>query len=107
MSTVRLPKIVKPSRKPLTPYSVTWLILGSSDSGVSESEREELVVSLKAQSPSLREGIELAENFISLIRQRQQEELDTWLTVAYNSILSPFHRFAKACLKITTRSKLL
>ncbi len=99
LSTVRLPKIVKPSRKPLTPYSVTWLILGSSDSGVSESEREELVVSLKAQSPSLREGIELAENFISLIRQRQQEELDTWLTVAYNSILSPFHRFAKSLLE--------
>lgn len=98
-STVRLPKIVKPSRKPLTPYSVTWLILGSSDSGVSESQREELIMSLKAQSPNLREGIELAENFISLVSQRQKEELDSWLNRAYNSILSPFSRFAKSLLE--------
>ncbi|WYL93902.1 MAG: ISL3 family transposase [Gloeotrichia echinulata IR180] len=98
-STKRLPKIIKPSKKPLTPYSATWLILGSSDSETSESEREELIMSLKAQSASLREGIELAENFISLVRQRQKEELDSWLNLAYNSILSPFSRFAKSLLE--------
>ncbi len=48
------------------------------------------------QNPSLREGIELAEDFISLVRQRQASELDSWLISAYNSILSPFSRFAKS-----------
>lgn len=98
-STKRLPKIIKPSKKPLTPYSATWLILGSSDSETSESEREELITSLKVQNPSLRQGIELAENFISLVRQRKEEELDSWLNQAYNSILSPFSRFAKSLLE--------
>lgn len=98
-STKPLPKIIKPSKKPLTPYSATWLILGSSDSEISESKREELITSLKVKNPSLRQGIELAENFISLIRQRKEEELDSWLNQAYNSILSPFSRFAKSLLE--------
>ena len=95
-STKRLPKIIKPSKKPLTPYSAAWLILGSSDSDMSKSEQEELIMLLKAQNPSLKEGIELAENFISLVNQRQASELDTWFTSAYNSSLSPFNRFAKS-----------
>lgn len=96
-STKRLPKIIKPSKKPLTPYSAAWLILGSSDvSLMSKSEQEELIILLKAQSPSLREGIKLAENFISLVRQKQVWKLDSWLKRAYNSIVSPFKRFAKS-----------
>lgn len=95
-STKRLPKIIKPSKKSLTPYSVAWLILGNSEEEISKSEQEELIMLLKAQNPSLREGIELAEDFISLVRQRQTSELDSWLISAYNSILSPFSRFAKS-----------
>jgi transposase len=98
-STKRLPKIIKPSQKNLTPYSATWLILGSSNIDISESEREELIMSLKTKNPSLKEGIELALNFISLVNQKKSEKLDSWLNQAYNSILSPFNRFAKSLIE--------
>lgn len=98
-STQRLPKIVKPSQKILTPYSATWLILGSYNIDISKSEREGLIMSLKTKSPSLKEGIELAINFISLVNKKKSEELDSWLNQAYNSILSPFHRFAKSLIE--------
>ncbi len=72
-STKRLPKIIKPSQKILTPYSATWLILGSSNIDISESERDEIIMSLKTKNPSLKEGIELALNFISLVNQKNQK----------------------------------
>ncbi|MEM9926907.1 MAG: transposase, partial [Cyanobacteria bacterium P01_D01_bin.50] len=96
-STKRLPKIIKASKKPLTPYSAAWLILGNSDvSLISKSEQEELIMLLKAQSPSLKEGIELAQKFISLVRQKKVWKLDSWLKRAYNSTILPFKRFAKS-----------
>ncbi len=75
------------------------MILGSSNIDISESEREELIMSLKTKNHSLKEGIELALNFISLVNQKKSEKLDSWLNQAYNSILSPFNRFAKSLIE--------
>jgi transposase len=51
---------------------------------------------LTAQHPELAEAIKLAQDFASVVRQRQPEQLDSWLTQAENSILSHFRRFAKS-----------
>ncbi len=56
-------------------------------------------MSLKTKNPSLKEGIELALNFISLVNQKKSEKLDSWLNQAYNSVLSPFNRFAKSLIE--------
>ncbi|MBW4509456.1 MAG: ISL3 family transposase [Scytonematopsis contorta HA4267-MV1] len=105
-----LKKIPKSSRKKiklvsklpiisLTPYRLTWLIMGSYDKEISESRREEIIALLKAQNTSLASAIDLGLDFISLICKRKVEDLDSWLNQAYNSILSPFHRFAKSLLE--------
>lgn len=61
---------------------------------VREPDDEQLVQRM-AQHPTLAEAIELALQFAFLVRQRQPDQLDSWLEQAQNSQLSPFHRFAK------------
>ena len=53
------------------------------------------VSGIGSQYPQLFEAIELAQNFASLVRQRQPEQLDPWLEEALKTQLSPFNRFAK------------
>ncbi|MBD6621120.1 transposase [Komarekiella sp. 'clone 1'] len=57
---------------------------------------EQLIALLTAQQPELAEVIELGQGFAQLVRTRQREQLDLWLTQAENSILSPFRNFAKS-----------
>jgi transposase len=56
---------------------------------------DEQLVELMAQHPDLAEAIELAQSKAFLVRQRQPDQLDSWLAQALESQLSPFHRFAK------------
>jgi transposase len=53
------------------------------------------VARLTAQAPALAEAVALAQDFASLVRQRQPEALDVWLARAATSTLIPFRRFAK------------
>jgi transposase len=45
--------------------------------------------------PALAQAIALAQDFASLVRQRQPTQLDPWLVRAATSPLPPFQRFAK------------
>jgi transposase len=45
--------------------------------------------------PALAEAIALAQDFASLVRQRQSIQLDPWLARATTSAFPPFQRFAK------------
>ena len=45
--------------------------------------------------PALAEAIALAQDFASLVRQRQSIQLDPWLARATTSALPSFQRFAK------------
>ena len=49
---------------------------------------------LHAQSAEVAEAIDLAQDFTALVRQRQPERLDPWLTRATASTLGAFQRFA-------------
>lgn len=57
-------------------------------------EDTELLVQLVAQHPDLAIAIELAEEFLRLLRQRQGEAFEAWLTKALKSSLQPFQAFA-------------
>src|SRR5262249_50899659 len=50
---------------------------------------------LHAQSAEVAEAIDLAQDFTALVRQRQPECLDAWLTRATASTLEAFQRFAR------------
>ncbi len=47
------------------------------------------------EHPALAEAVVLAQDFASLVRQRQPTQLDPWLARAATSALPPFQRFAK------------
>jgi transposase len=79
--------------RPLTPRRATWLVLRAPDRCTEEDQQ--LMARLTAQAPALAEAVTLAQDFASLVRQRQPEALDAWLARATTSPLMPFRRFAK------------
>ena len=62
-------------------------------------EDRELLKQIAAQHPDLALAIELADEFLCLLRQRQGEAFDAWRTKALKSLLKPFHTFAEGLLE--------
>jgi transposase len=91
-SIKQLPKVSEPQKLSLTPRRAAHLVLQEPQKRVADDEQ---LVQRMAQHPELAEAIELAQNFAFLVRQRQPDQLDSWLEQALGSQLSPFHRFAK------------
>jgi transposase len=58
-----------------------------------EAEAQQLA-QLREQHTEVAEAIDLAQDFIQLVRQRQPEHLDTWLERASASTLEAVQRFA-------------
>ena len=91
-SIKQLPKVRESQKLSLTPRRAAHLVLQRHQ--LLKPEDEHLVQAM-AQYPELFEAIKLAQNFASLVRQRQPEQLDSWLEEALKTQLSPFNRFAK------------
>jgi transposase len=87
-----LPVVVEPACQPLTPRRATWLVLRR-EAQRTEAEAQQLA-QLHAQSAEVAEAMDLAQAFTALVRQRQPECLDPWLTRATASTLEAFQRFA-------------
>jgi len=87
-----LPVVVEPSCQPLTPRRATWLVLRH-EAKRTEAEAHQLT-QLHAQSAEVGEAIDLAQDFATLVRQRQPEALDPWLQRATTSTLEALRRFA-------------
>src|SRR5712692_7302317 len=87
-----LPVVAEPACQPLTPRRATWLVLRR-EAKRTEAEAQQLT-QLQAQSVEVAEAIDLAQDFATLVRQRQPERLDPWLTRATASTLEAFQRFA-------------
>jgi transposase len=88
-----LPAVTEAPRHPLTPRRATWLVLRPSERST-EQDRHQLA-QLAEQSPALAEAVALAQDFASLVRQRQPQQLEPWLARAAMSALTPFRRVAK------------
>jgi transposase len=87
-----LPRVVEPVCQPLTPRRATWLVLRR-EMQRTEAEAQQLA-QLRAQSAEVAEAIDLAQDFATLVRQRQPTQLDPWLTRATSSTLEALRRFA-------------
>ncbi|WP_325314606.1 transposase [Microcoleus sp. PH2017_28_MFU_U_A] len=58
-----------------------------------DASDQQLIILLKSHS-ELGEVIEIAQDFTTLVRQRNPKQLDSWLERAVNSNISPIQRFA-------------
>jgi transposase len=88
-----LPVVAEPACPPLTPRRATWLVLRRAEQRT-EAEAQQLI-QLHAQSTAMAEAIDLAQDFAQLVRQRQPDALDPWLSRATTSALEGLQRFAK------------
>ena len=86
------PEVVEPQTPALTPREATWLILQREDKR--DEDAPQLIAKLRGQHAELAEAIELTQDFVDLVRQRQGEELKSWLERATLSWLGPFQRLA-------------
>ena len=78
--------------RPLTPRRATWLVLRREEQRT-EDETQQLA-QLRAQQTAVDEAITLAQDFATLVRQRQPAQLDPWLQRATTSTLEGLRRFA-------------
>ncbi|WP_028954368.1 ISL3 family transposase [Synechocystis sp. PCC 7509] len=77
---------------PLTARRASYLIVKREENRVREDTK--LLGQLVAQNPDLAIAVELAQEFLRLLRQRQGEAFEPWLTKAQKSSLQPFQVFA-------------
>jgi transposase len=87
-----LPIVMEPPYQPLTPRRATWLVLRRATQRTAAETQQ--LTHLYTQSSAVAEAISLAQDFATLVRQRQPERLDPWLTRAMASPLEAFQRFA-------------
>jgi transposase len=87
-----LPAVAEPPCQPLTPRRATWLVLRRAAKRT-EAEVHQLT-QLHAQAAEVAEAIDLAQDFATLVRQRQPMQLDPWLKRATTSTLEALRRFA-------------
>ena len=88
-----LPSVAEPVCQPLTPRQAAWLVLRR-EAQRTEAEAQQLA-RLREQHAAVAEGVDLAQDFATLVRQRQPTQLDPWLQRAAVSPLEAIQRFAK------------
>ena len=87
-----LPAVAEPSCRPLTPRRAAWLVLRRAEQRTSAETQQ--LARLHAQSTEVAEAITLAQDFATLVRQRQPQALDAWLQRATTSAPEAMRRFA-------------
>jgi transposase len=87
-----LPAVAEPSCRPLTPRRAAWLVLRRPEQRTTAETRQ--LTQLHVQSAEVAEAIRLAQDFATLVRQRQPEALDAWLQRATTNAPEAMRRFA-------------
>lgn len=88
-----LPKVVDPQLPPFTPRQAAYLVVLKPDNR--QAEETDLLQRVVQQHPDLSQLIELADEFLQLLRQRQADAFDDWLLKAARCALKPLQTFAK------------
>jgi transposase len=88
-----LPAVTEESRRPLTPRRATGLVLRPPERATEQAHHQ--LAQLTTQAPELAEGVALAQDFATLVRQRLPTHLEPWLARAATSPLPPFRGFAR------------
>ena len=87
-----LPAVAEPLCQPLTPRRASWLVLRR-ETKRTDAESQQLTM-LRAQQAEVAEAIALAQDFATLVRQRQPMQFDLWLKRATTSAVDAIRRFA-------------
>jgi transposase len=88
-----LPAVAEPLCRPMTPRRAAWLVLRRAEQRATAETQQ--LVQLHMQSAAVAEAITLAQDFATLVRQRQPEVLDAWLQRATTSAPEAMRRFAQ------------
>lgn len=91
-----LVKVHDSQSPPLTARRVSYLLVKRNENR--NREEQDLVEKLKTQHLDFTLAIELADEFLQLLRQRQGEVFELWLMKAMKSSLKPFQAFAEGLL---------
>jgi transposase len=87
-----LPAVAESPCQPLTPRRAAWVVLRRAEKRT-DAEAQQLA-RLRTQQTEVAEAIELAQDFATLVRQRQPAQLEPWLKRATTSTLDALQRFA-------------
>jgi transposase len=88
-----LPAVTEVLRRRLTPRRATELVLRPPERSTAQEHHH--LAQLTQQASGLAEAVALAQDFATLVRQRQPTHLEPWLAHAATSTLPPFRRFAR------------
>jgi transposase len=88
----RSPATIVDVDTPLTPSRATWLVMRR-EATLTDDEKQQRA-RLQAQEGAIAEAIELTQEFAELGRQRQPDQLETWLERATASGLQAFKSLA-------------
>jgi len=88
-----LPKVVDLQSPPFTPRRAAYLVVLKPETR--QAEESDLLEWVIQQHPDLARLVELADEFLQLLRQRQADAFDDWLLEAISCTLKPFQSFAK------------
>jgi transposase len=87
-----VPATIVEADKPLTARVATWLVMRR-EATLDEKEKQQLA-QLQEQGGEITSAISLTQDFAALVRQRQPDQLETWLERAAASCLQSFKSFA-------------
>ena len=88
-----LPKVADPQTKPFTPRQAAYLVVLKPENR--QAEETNLLRQLVKQHSDLALLIELADEFLELIRKRQADAFDDWFMKALTCNIKPLKTFAK------------
>jgi len=87
-----LPCVAEPVCQPLTPRRASWLVLRRETTRTAAETQQ--LAQLRTQHAEVAAAIDLAQDFATLVRQRQSAQLEPWLKRATASTLVALQRFA-------------
>jgi len=88
-----LPKVVDSQSPPFTPRQAAYLVVLRPENR--QAEETDLLERVVQQHPDLMLIVELANEFLQLLRQRQADDFDDWLLKVFGCAIKPLKTFAK------------
>ena len=92
-----LPKVIVPDSPPFTPKQAAYLIVLRPENR--KTEETDLLDRMTQQHPDLAMIVDLADDFLKLLRQRQANAFDDWLYKIEKSSIKPLQTFAKGLIE--------
>ena len=97
-------KVIDTQSPPLTARRASYLIVKREENR--EREDTEVLRRLVTQHPDIAIAVELADEFLRLLRQQQGEAFEAWLMKALKSSFKPFQTFAEGLFNQGERTQI-